>query len=166
VIRAGIDGFHNPRGIRYRRGRNSPQGFFLDSFNYDSLRRCLIDPFRSGAPTVATARFDYKQDCEVAGASHPVSDTAILVFDGIFLHRPELDGVWDRSIFLEVPFIVSFGRLADRDGMNAAPDAAENDRYREGQNIYLWTCRPRDQASYLVDNADFDVPRLVGEDRG
>ena len=28
VIRASVDGFHNPRTIRYARGRQSPVGFF------------------------------------------------------------------------------------------------------------------------------------------
>jgi uridine kinase len=31
VIRASVDGFHNPRELRYRRGRASPEGFYLDS---------------------------------------------------------------------------------------------------------------------------------------
>jgi uridine kinase len=37
VIRASVDGFHNPRKVRYRLGRNSPEGYFRDSFNYSAL---------------------------------------------------------------------------------------------------------------------------------
>lgn len=29
VIRASVDGFHNPKAVRYRLGRHSPEGFFL-----------------------------------------------------------------------------------------------------------------------------------------
>jgi uridine kinase len=29
VIRASVDGFHNPKEIRYRRGRGSAKGFFV-----------------------------------------------------------------------------------------------------------------------------------------
>src|SRR5687768_8892138 len=32
VIRASIDGFHNPRSVRYRLGRSSPEGYYKDSF--------------------------------------------------------------------------------------------------------------------------------------
>lgn len=31
VIRASVDDFHRPRAERYRRGRDSPIGFWLDS---------------------------------------------------------------------------------------------------------------------------------------
>jgi len=33
VIRASVDDFHRPRADRYRRGRTSPQGYWLDSFD-------------------------------------------------------------------------------------------------------------------------------------
>ena len=35
VIRASIDGFHNPGYIRYKRCKDSPEGYYYDSFNYD-----------------------------------------------------------------------------------------------------------------------------------
>src|ERR671937_2719322 len=38
VIRASIDGFHRPRAERYRRGDESPHGYYNDSFDFDSLR--------------------------------------------------------------------------------------------------------------------------------
>lgn len=39
IIRLSADDFHNVRAIRYRRGRESPAGFWLDSYDY----RRLID---------------------------------------------------------------------------------------------------------------------------
>src|SRR5947209_4766166 len=50
IIRASVDSFHNPRTIRYRRGRDSPEGFFLDSFDYPNLKQALLDPLRCGRP--------------------------------------------------------------------------------------------------------------------
>ena len=44
VIRAGIDDFHNPRSDRLRRGPDSPEGYFLYSFNYEALRTLLLEP--------------------------------------------------------------------------------------------------------------------------
>jgi uridine kinase len=44
VIRASTEGFHLPRAQRYRRGEFSPEANYHDSFDYDTLRRVLLDP--------------------------------------------------------------------------------------------------------------------------
>jgi hypothetical protein len=45
VIRASVDGFHNPRAVRYPRGRFDAQVFFEGSYDYASLRRYCWIPF-------------------------------------------------------------------------------------------------------------------------
>ena len=57
VFRSSIDGFHRPRAERYRRGRRSPEGFYRDSYDYQTFRRVLIDPFREGWQTAGTTGF-------------------------------------------------------------------------------------------------------------
>lgn len=151
VVRASVDGFHNPRAIRYRRGKTSPIGFFEDSYNYTALRRRLLEPFRSGANSVQTAYFDHQTDREVTTMQR-VAPAAILLLDGIFLHRDELCDLWDFSIFLNVPFEVSYRRMSERDGSNPDPLAIENARYYEGQRLYLDACRPRFRATVSLDN--------------
>ena len=167
VFRAGIDGFHRPRSDRYLRGRNSPEGFYRDSFDYATFRRVLIDPFRDGAQTAGTtgfqlAAFDVVRDAPVESQWVTAPLDAVLVVDGIFLHRPELRDLWDWSIWLDVPFEVSYARMALRDGSDPDPDAPSNARYRQGQEIYLREVRPREAASVIVDNADLAHPRIVG----
>ncbi|WP_347978622.1 uridine kinase [Microbacterium sp. ProA8] len=167
VFRASIDGFHRPRSERYLRGRNSPEGFYRDSFDYATFRRVLIDPFRDGAQTAGTtgfqlAAFDVVRDAPVESQWVTAPLDAVLVVDGVFLHRPELRDLWDWSIWLEVPFEVSYARMALRDGSDPDPDAPSNSRYREGQEIYLREARPREAASVIVDNADLAHPRIVG----
>jgi uridine kinase len=56
VIRSSIDGFHNPRELRYRRGRTSPEGFYLDSYDYAALRAHLLDPLGPGAQACIARR--------------------------------------------------------------------------------------------------------------
>ncbi len=52
VIRAGVDGFHNPQVIRRRRGSHSPDGYFLDAFDYTAARHLLIDNEHPDVPRV------------------------------------------------------------------------------------------------------------------
>jgi uridine kinase len=161
VIRAGVDGFHNPKAVRYRRGKGDPEGFFQDSYNYDSLRRHLLDPFRQGAAWVDMARFDHRTDREIVSARREAEPSAILLFDGIFLHRDELCSLWDYSIFLAVPFAVSYARMAERDGSNPDPLAPENRRYYEGQKIYFRACQPQKRAKVIIDNSRLEAPCVV-----
>ncbi|WP_196258327.1 uridine kinase [Pelagibacterium limicola] len=162
TVRASVDGFHNPRAVRYARGKSDPLGFFLDSYNYESLRRHLIDPFRRGAPSVDIARFDHRTDSAEPVTVSDIGANAVLILDGIFLHRDELAQLWDYSLFLAVPFEISYQRMAARDGSDPDPEAADNRRYLEGQKLYLATCEPRERASLVVDNSDLAAPFIIG----
>jgi uridine kinase len=160
VIQASVDGFHHKREFRYKRGKVDPQGFFEDSYNYDVFRDALISPFRNGEAIVSVARFDHAQDLAIRRLVEVGSSTVLLI-DGIFLHRDELVGIWDFSIFLSVPFSVSYARMASRDGSNPEPEAIENRRYYEGQKIYLRGCRPQERATVVIDNSVIEAPFVI-----
>jgi len=149
AIRASVDGFHNQAAVRYRRGKASPQGYFLDSYNYDDLRHFLIEPFRKGEEVVETARFDHRVDLPHI-TREGVSPSAILIIDGIFLHRDELWTLWDYSIFLSVPFALAYQRMALRDGCDPNPEAESNHRYHAGQLMYFEMCRPQERATLVI----------------
>ncbi|QEW02637.1 uridine kinase [Microbacterium lushaniae] len=165
VFRASIDGFHRPRAERYARGRTSPEGYYRDSFDYATFRRVLIDPFRTGGSAgFQLAAHDVARDAPVASEWVTAPRDAVLIVDGVFLHRPELRGLWDWSVWLEVPFDVSYARMAVRDGSDPDPDAPTNARYRQGQELYLREADPRRAASAIVDNSDLAAPvRVFGD---
>ena len=48
VVRISVDDFHNVSVARYDRGRASPEGFWLDSFNYGRLRADVLEPLGPG----------------------------------------------------------------------------------------------------------------------
>ncbi len=169
VFRASIDGFHRPRAERYARGRASPEGFYRDSYDYATFRRVLIDPFREGGQTGATtgfqlAAFDVERDAAVESAWVTAPKDAVLIVDGIFLHRPELRGIWNWSVWLDVPIDVAYERMAERDGTDPDFLSPANARYREGQELYLRDADPRGAASVIVDNTDFAHPHRVYQD--
>jgi uridine kinase len=164
TIRASVDGFHNPKSVRYRLGRRSPEGYFLDSYDYPVLMEALLDPLAPGrSRRYRTSVFDHASDSPVSVPEELARPGEILVFDGLFLHRPELQDKWDFSIFLDVAFDVSIARCARRDRGFGPPDprATENRRYVEGQRLYLRRCDPRRRATIVVDNNDLAVPRVV-----
>jgi uridine kinase len=161
AIRASVDSFHNPREIRYLQGKTSPEGFYLDSYNYPELRRVLLDALGpGGSRSYCSAIFDHVADAPVPAHWSVAAPDAVLVFDGIFLHRPELRDIWDLSIFLDAPFAITIPRGAGRGpGFGSADlDAASNRRYIEGQRLYLRENEPQSRASLVIDNSDLAQP--------
>lgn len=160
VLRAGVDDFHRPRTERYARGRG-PESFYRDSHDLTALQDVLLRPFRGGRP-VRTAVHDVAADAPVRPAPVDPPGDAVLLLDGIFLHRPELAGHWDASVFVDVPFEVSVPRGNARAGIDlpADPAAPENDRYVGGQRIYLERARPVERATWVLDNTDLAAPDL------
>ena len=135
VVRISADDFLRPPAERYRRGRESPDGYYLDSFDDGALRAA------------------------VGGSS------AVTLVDGIFLFRPELDDLWDFRIFVHVELEEAIRRGVQRDAArHESVEAAERLyrlRYAPAQRSYLDRERPHERADVVLDNAIPEKPRLV-----
>lgn len=155
VIRATVDGFHHSKTVRYRLGRSSPEGFYRDSYDYATLQRVLLGPLSPGGTgRFRRAVFDVDAEVAVDAPEEQARPGSILLFDGIFLHRPELKGYWDYSVFLRVEWARNH-RVRDQ------PPQAEQHRYQEGQRIYFRECEPWKCASVVIDNDDLAAPFIV-----
>ena len=166
VIRASIDGFHNPASVRYARGKLSPQGYYLDSFNYNALLKFLLDPLGpAGTLKYAPQVFDYRADREIHHQLISAAPNAVLLFDGVFLLRPELAGHWDFSLFVDATFEVTLERARERDlnlfGSDDDVLRQYEQRYIPGQKMYFVECQPKGRASVIIDNNDPNNPVIV-----
>jgi len=165
VIRASIDGFHRPRAERYRRGELSPEGYYHDSFDYRALRRTLLDPLGpGGSREYRRAVFDFRADSPLSGAAAMAPDDAVLLFDGVFLLRPELVSRRDLCVFVSVGVEEGLRRALARDralfGSRGEVERRYRGRYIPGQHLYLTAARPTDVADLVVDNDDPACPKL------
>jgi uridine kinase len=166
VIRASVDGFHNPRAVRYQRGKQSPEGYFEDSYNYAALKKYLLDPLSPrSCKRYRQAFFDHVTDDTVPVVEIEAPPSSVLLIDGIFLHRPELLAYWDISVFLRTDFAVSVARCASRDGSSPDPAALSNRRYVEGQRLYLQRCQPEAKATIVIDYNDLSAPTNLSLNR-
>ncbi len=162
AIRVSADDFHNVRAVRYRLGRESPVGFWLDSYDYEHLIADVLDPLGpSGGNRYRPAAHDLKTDAVLDPPWRTATPGAVVIIDGLFLHRQELVDCWDFSIFLDVPFGVTAARMAAREGSNPDPQHPSMHRYIDAQRIYFSECSPQSKATVVVDNADLDSPRLI-----
>lgn len=167
VICASIDSFHNPRSVRYAQGRESPEGYYRDSFNFPALITNLLEPLGpQGDRRYNVACFDVAADQEVASSPQVAQLDAILIVEGIFLFVPDVASHLDHKIFLDVPFDVTFRRMLTRDHDEQHMSVEEGkrlfaQRYMPGQSLYLSEVHPSSLADIVIDNTDFENPRII-----
>ena len=162
VVRVSLDDFHFPRAVRHRQGPGSAEGLRFDSYNLEQFRAYVLDPLKSGGSgCYRPAGHDLRTDAVLLPPPVPAAPAAVVLVDGLFLHRGELAAEWDFSAFLDVPFSVSAARMAVRDGSPADPDDPRMHRYVGGQRLYFADSRPALRASVVVENTDPANPRII-----
>ncbi|MGD3108652.1 hypothetical protein [Streptomyces sp. YGL11-2] len=97
--------------------------------------------------------------------SQPVTTApadAVLLFDGVFLLRPELIDRWDLRIFVSAAFEKTLHRARTRDlavyGSVTEVERRFHNRYRASQRLSFATVRPTDQADIVVHNDEPQRP--------
>lgn len=162
VIVIHADNFLNPVRIRHAKGRTSPVGFWEDSYDYAALEEQVLTPLGAdGDGWYSSSSYDICSDKTVQAELAYAPADALTVVEGMFLHRNELAGRWDASVFLDVPFAATAARMAIRDGSSADPEHSSMHRYVAGQRLYFQAARPWERATFVVDNSDFTAPRLI-----
>ena len=170
VARSSTDNFHRPKHERYRLGSDSPAGFYNDSFDYDQIQKYVLNPLsNSGTRRCRFSAYDHSTDSELLTPEVTVSENSILVFDGIFLMRPELRNYWDLSIFLRVSFEENLARTIRRDFENNRMEtttieeftARHESRYVGGQRMYLDEVKPESRVDIVIDNENPESPFIV-----
>lgn len=162
VIRATIEGFLFPRAQRYRRGEYSPEGCYFETHDYDALNRVLLDPLGPGGDRrFQRAVYDRTTDAALSPPVTTAAADAVLVFDGVFLLRPELIDRWDMRIFVSSDFEKTVDRAKIREqGVLSAAEVERRwrERYIPSQQFYFATVRPTDHADIVVRNDEPEQP--------
>lgn len=161
VAQVSLDDWHRERALRHARGRHSPEGFWLDSYDYDRIRAEVLTPLAAGGSGRYRARgHDLASDEVLTGPLVGMPRGGVLVVEGLFLQRAELEGCLDLVVWLDVPFAETARRMAVRDGTSPDPEDPSMRRYVEGQRRYFREREPWTRADLVVDNADVHAPVL------
>jgi uridine kinase len=162
VVELSVDGWHRVRAERYARGPRSPEGFWLDSYDYPRLVDEALAPLGpGGSRRFRAAGHDLRTDQVLWPDLVEAPEGAVVVVDGLFLHRAELEGCFEFTVFVDVPFEVTAARMAVRDGSPSDPAHPDMRRYVEAQQTYFAQRAPWSRADVVVDNTDLGNPALV-----
>ncbi|GAB3974734.1 uridylate kinase [Plantactinospora veratri] len=162
VIRATIDDFLFPRAQRYPRGEYSAEGCYHDTHDHDALNRVLLDPLGPGGDRrFQPAAYDRTTDTVLSPPVSTAPADAVLLFDGVFLMRPELVDRWDLRIFVSTALEKTVDRAVIRErrvSSRAEVERRWRERYIPSQQLYLATVRPTRHADIVVHNDEPQQP--------
>ena len=114
-------------------------------FDWQRLRREALAPLRSGA-AAAYRPFSWRPEGGLSAEFVTIEAAPIVVLEGVYAARPELDDLVDLTVFVETPAAERRRRLVARGHGNdrwwSRWDAAED--------LYFGTVRPRDRFDLVV----------------
>jgi uridine kinase len=166
IINVSIDGFHHPKEYRYRRGEFSPEGYYYDSFDLEAVISNVLAPLSpEGDLRFRRQIFDYTVDQIVECPWETAENDAILLFDGLFLQRQELDPFWDIKFFLDIDQEISLDRAIKRDlSYYHSIDLIQQKyqrRYFPAHQIYHDRHHPKQRADVIINNNDWQNPGIT-----
>jgi len=161
VVRASIDGYHNPAEVRYKQGKDSPQGYYDDSFNYDALVKTLLRPvsdMTTAPQELPIAAYDYRKDSKVKNRYANFQTGTIMLFDGVMLFRAEINDYWHYRIYVDARYETGFVRGVPRDAGNDEDQMIVGKKYLEryfpGERLYRASSHPLEKADVIIFNDD------------
>ena len=118
-----------------------------------------------GSRLIRTGLFDGRAEMHIERERFNAPDNAILLFDGVFLQRPELAPYWDFVIFVQVKFETVLARAVERDlplfGSREAVIERYHRRYLPAQQRYLDQFQPEKHADATFINNYPQSPILL-----
>lgn len=164
VLRATLDDFKKPWKDRHLYDRESGEGYYRNAYDYDAARRLLLDPCRTQqAMSCVLCSIDPLTQQDHSSVATPLAPDAVLIVDGVFAFRPEINDYWDFRVWLEVDAELSVQRGADRDQdwAGSEAEAIHRNRYLVAERIYLKEAEPLKSVDVLIDNSVFARPCII-----
>jgi uridine kinase len=166
VIRVGLDYFKRAPELRTAYPIESAESYYYEMYDYDAIRERMLVPLGPGGDRRYTTGVRDTSAATVLDLPvQTAADDAVLIADGAFLQRPELDDYWDLRIYVHVSFETVLRRGIERDQQWMPSAAAAEERYRTryipGEQLYVDQIRPAERAQCLVNNEDPASPTLT-----
>ncbi|RJQ79305.1 uridine kinase [Pseudonocardiaceae bacterium YIM PH 21723] len=153
VLRASLDDFKRPWREAHLYDRLSGEGYYRNAFDYDRVRSLLLVPDR-----VALCAIDPLTQVDHSGVLVDAPEDSVLLVDGVFAFRPEIDEFWDHRIWLEIDAELSVRRGELRDGADPQQASLHRSRYLPAERIYLAEADPRSRVNVVIDNSVIESP--------
>ncbi|AZR77878.1 MULTISPECIES: uridine kinase [Bacillus cereus group] len=166
VTRASIDDFHNPRVIRYAKGKESARGYYEDAHDYTAFKERLLMPLGpNGNLQYETISHNLITDMSVHNEPLLATQNMVLIVDGTFLLKKDVAYLFDYKIFVDTNFEIARKRGAKREteafGSYEEAEKMFLNRYHAACKLYIDEHNPKELADVLFENSKFDDPVVL-----
>ena len=153
VIVFHIDDFITPRNIRYNENYPEWECYYDLQWRYDYFVNDVLHPIlETSCDHIEVELYDKENDTYYI-EKYAVKNPTIVIVEGVFLQRKELENIYDYMIYIDIPEEVRLERVLGRDtyiGNDAQITEKYVNRYFPAENYYIETCKPIDRADYVI----------------
>jgi uridine kinase len=93
----------------------SPQEGYHNYFDWQRLRDEVLIPLTAGT-AAQYQRYDWHTGALAAGEAYDVPRSGVVIVEGVYTGRPELQGYYDLTVFVDTPGEICTRRLVERGG--------------------------------------------------
>lgn len=148
-----IDDFIHPKIVRYRNDIPAWECYYNLQWRYDYFLHDILSPMQKNHVFHDIIEiYNKEKDSYIVQTLDAEPGTIILV-EGIFLQRKELQGYFDTMIYLEVPEEIRLQRVLHRDsyiGDTSQITEKYETRYFPAERHYVKTCAPAQHADLVI----------------
>ncbi|KID31230.1 hypothetical protein HQ32_01048 [Prauserella sp. Am3] len=164
VLRACLDDFKRPWRDRHLYDRASAEGYYRNAYDYAAAVDLLLEPGGpDGSGACALCNIDPVTQIDHSSVQVHAATDAVLIVDGVFAFRPEINDYWEFRIWLDVnpETSVSRGVRRDRQWADTEAETLHRTRYLPAEQLYLAEVDPVPIADVVIDNTVFDKPVIL-----
>ncbi|MEF7654614.1 MULTISPECIES: uridine kinase [Bacillus] len=170
VTCASIDDFHNSKVIRYTQGKESARGYYEDAHDYTAFKERLLKPLGpNGNLQYETISHNLKTDIPVHNEPLMAQPNMVLIVDGTFLLKKDVEYLFDYKIFVDTDFEIARKRGAKREtevfGSYEEAEKMFLNRYHAACKMYIDEHNPKECADVVFQNTDLANPEVIFQER-
>ncbi|WP_433774308.1 hypothetical protein [Bacillus wiedmannii] len=170
ATRASIDDFHNQRAIRYAQGKESARGYYEDAHDYTAFKERLLNPLGpNGNFHYETISHNLITDIPVHNTPVVAQPSMVLIVDGTFLLKKDVEHLFDYKIFVDTDFEIARKRGTKREteafGSYEEAEKMFLNRYHAACKMYIDEHNPKECADVVFQNSDLENPEVIFHER-
>lgn len=156
--------------IRYAQGKESARGYYEDAHDYIAFKERLLKPLGpNGNLQYEAISHNLITDMPVHNTPLVAPPNMVLIVDGTFLLKKEIEYLFDYKIFVDTDFEIARKHGAEREteafGSYEEAEKMFINRYHAACKMYIDEHNPKECADVVFRNSDLENPEVIFHER-